>query len=246
MIKIGINGACGKMGLRLINLIHKQSDLKLTAALEQQNHPEMGKDIGPIAGLKSCIGILITNRIYDKTCDIILDFSSPLGTMGCVQECRKYKIALLTGTTGFRQSQLNIIRKAGGKIPVLLCPNFSQGANILGNLGQEVIYQWGKEINIEIVESHHKNKRDAPSGTALRLAQKLKEVIKNTSIPIHSLRIGDVIGDHKIVFAVPGERIELIHRVDNRDAFAYGALKIARILVHKSPGFYTLDKIIKS
>lgn len=244
MIKVGINGACGKMGLRLINLLYRQPDLKLTVAMEQQNHPAMGKDIGPIAGLNLNFGVLITNQVKGQICDVILDFSSPLGTMGCIQECKKYKIALLTGTTGFTQQQINKIKEAGKSIAVLISPNFSQGATILGNLGQEVIYRLGKGVDIEIEETHHKAKRDAPSGTAIRLSQELKIAVKNKEIPIHSLRVGDVIGEHKMIFAIPGERIELTHKVDNRDAFAYGALKAARILARKSPGFYTMNKII--
>lgn len=245
MIRIGINGACGKMGLRLVNLIHKQSDLKLTAALEHPKHPATGKDIGQIAGLNLSFGVLINNQIKEKICDIILDFSSPLGTMSCVEGCKKYRIALLTGTTGLNQKQISKIKEAGRKIPVLISPNFSQGANILGTLGQKIIYQLGKKVNIEIVETHHRAKRDAPSGTAIRLSQELKTVVKNKEIRIHSLRMGEVIGEHKMIFGIPGERVELIHKVDNRDAFAWGAIKVARILARKSSGFYTMSKILK-
>jgi 4-hydroxy-tetrahydrodipicolinate reductase len=244
MIKIGINGACGKMGLRLVGLIHKEHNLKLTVALERLNHSFLGKDIGEIAGLNTRTGILVTDKINGKQCDVIIDFSLPEGTMKCLEFCKKHKIALIIGTTGFKKSQTNLIIKSSKKIPILISPNFSQGSNLLGYLGKEAIKALGKNTDIEIVETHHKAKKDAPSGTAIRLSNELQIALGKRNIQIHSMRLGDVVGDHSIILAIPGERIVLTHQVDNRDAFAYGALKAARKLANKKPGFYNITDIL--
>ena len=245
-IRIGINGACGRMGLRLVNLSYRQPDLQLTLAIEQPGHPAIGKDIALVAGLGLPSGILVESGVNRKICDIILDFSTPQATMTCVRQCKKYRIALLIGTTGLNREQAATIKAGSKKIPLLISPNFSQGASLLGKLGQELLRRLGKDADVEIVETHHRTKKDAPSGTALRLAQELKSASPAQGIAIHSLRLGEVIGEHKIVFGMPGERIELTHQVDTRDAFAYGALKMARILAKKKPGFYTITDILES
>ncbi|MBI4833368.1 MAG: 4-hydroxy-tetrahydrodipicolinate reductase [Planctomycetes bacterium] len=246
MIKIGINGACGKMGLRLAGLASQQPGVKLTIALEKPGHRLLGKDIGNTAGFDSRERLLITDAVNGKIADVILDFSTPSATMNCLDVCKKYRIALLIGTTGFNPAQLKKIKDAGKLIPVLLNPNFSQGAGLLGQLGSEAIKSFGKNVNAEIIETHHSAKRDAPSGTALKLAQALLKDLKRKSMPIHSVRVGQVVGEHKIIFAIPGERIELTHKVDSRDAFVYGALKAAVILARKKAGFYALSNILRS
>jgi len=244
MIKIGINGVCGKMGVRLVGLINRESDLKITAAIERAKHPFLGKDIEQISGIDTKSGILVTDKITGKQCDIIIDFSLPEGTLKCLEFCKEYKIALIIGTTGFSNSQIELIKNAAKEIPILISPNFSQGGNLLGQIGKETIKALGTNADIEIVETHHKAKKDAPSGTALRLANELQSVLENRIIPIHSMRLGDVVGDHSIVFAIPGERIVLTHQVNNRDAFAYGAIKAARKLINQKPGFYNIKDII--
>jgi 4-hydroxy-tetrahydrodipicolinate reductase len=246
MIKIGINGVCGKMGLRLAVLASQQPGVKLTLALEKPGHRLLGKDIGNIIGLESRPNILVTDAVKGKIADVILDFSTPFATMSCLDVCKKYKTALLIGTTGFSPSQLKKIKDAGLRIPVLFSPNFSQGDGLLRRLGSEVIKSFGKNVDVEIIETHHRTKRDAPSGTALKLAQVLLKELKRKAMPIHSVRVGQVVGEHKIIFAIPGERVELVHKADSRDAFVYGALKSALILASKKAGFYTLNDILRS
>lgn len=246
-IRIGISGTAGKMGKRLVSLINQEGDFVLTFALERKGHPALGQDIGLFAGLNKSLGVLLTDGVPGKICDIILDFSSPVTIKYLLPQCVRYKIALLVGTTGYTANQVQEIREASKKIPILMAPNFSQGAGLVGELGQTIIKRWGEEADIEIIETHHRTKKDAPSGTAARLAQEIKEVLKDKKrvIPIHSLRLGQVVGEHTIVFGLPAERIEIRHLVDNRDAFAYGALKMAGILAGKPRGFYTIKGLIK-
>lgn len=243
MIRIGINGACGRMGLRLVVLTSQQSDMRLSLAIEKPKHPLLGKDIGLVAGLSQPLGVTITDQVTSKNTDIILDFSTPEGTLSCVSVCEKFRIPLLIGTTGLSKKEMGKIKKASERIPCLVSPNFSRGANLLFEITPLITRRLeDKELRAEIIEIHHRFKKDAPSGTANRLAQELKVVFPNKEVPIHSLRMGDVVGEHRVVWGLPGERIELVHRVDNRDAFVYGALEAARWLVRAKPGFYTLKK----
>ena len=175
---------------------------------------------------------------------VMIDFSQPAGTMKILKECLKYKTALLIGTTGLSTAQKNKIRLAGKKIACLISPNMSIGANLLFKVAPQIAATLGPEYDIEIVETHHRFKKDAPSGTAIRLGDAITAVTKK-KIPTHSLRIGDVVGDHTAIYSTLGERIELTHRVHTRDIFSRGALKVARFLAQARPGFYTMADAIK-
>jgi len=251
MIKVGINGAAGRMGLRLVSLISQQTDLKLTLALERPNHPDIGKDIALLAGFDKPSGVVLTDNIKSRTADIILDFSTPPATINCLEACKKYHMALLAGTTGLNNIQIDKIKKASRYIPCLVSPNLSWGANWLFELVGQTTHKIGEEAEIEIIEMHHATKKDSPSGTALRLKETITQINRNRplrgkkkDIPIHSLRIGRVVGEHKVIFGLPGERIELTHRVDNRDAFAEGAIKTTRFLARAKPAFYTTKQVL--
>ena len=156
----------------------------------------------------------------------------------------KYKSALLIGTTGLSKQQINRIRSAGKKISCLISPNMSLGANMMFKVAPEIAAILGANYDIEIVETHHRFKKDAPSGTAIRLAGSITNK-SGKKIPIHSLRVGDVVGDHSVIFSTLGERIELIHRVHTRDIFSRGALYAACILTKSKPGLYTMLDMIK-
>lgn len=242
MINVGINGAGGRMGATLIRLITEAKDFKLTAAIDRPNHPQIGKDAGILAGLSKPIGVKLAASI-DKKPDVMIDFSLPVGTMACLDLCKKYKIPLVIGTTGFDKTQLSKIKAASKMIPCLLSPNMSLGANLLFRLGGAAAQTLGPDYDMEIVETHHRFKKDAPSGTAKRLAETVSRASKK-NIPIHSLRIGDVVGDHTVVFSNLGERIELTHRVNNRDIFARGAIYAAKLLARAKPGLYSMADIL--
>jgi 4-hydroxy-tetrahydrodipicolinate reductase len=244
MITVGINGATGRMGLSLIRLIAEADDLKLVTATERSDHPRIGEDISVIAGLTSKgMGVKLSDHLSKKT-DVVIDFSTPTGTMNIIKSCLKYKSALLIGTTGLNKQQINYIRLAGKKIPCMISSNMSLGANMMFKVAPEIAAILGRGYDMEIVEIHHRFKKDAPSGTAIRLAESITKK-SGRKIPIHSLRIGDVVGDHSIIFSTLGERIELIHRVHTRDIFSRGALSAARFLAKVKPGLYTMQDMLK-
>jgi len=254
MITIGINGATGRMGLSLIRLIAESDDLELVAAIERPDHPRIGEDIGIITGMATKgIGIDLASQL-DKEVNVVIDFSTPSATMNILKSCLKYKSALLIGTTGLSKQQINRIRSAGKKISCLISPNMSLGANMMFKVAPEIAAILGANYDIEIVETHHRFKKDAPSGTAIRLAESITDPPDRMSgragksgkkIPIHSLRVGDVVGDHSVIFSTLGERIELIHRVHTREIFSRGALYAARFLAKSKPGLYTMLDMIK-
>ncbi|MFH0887735.1 MAG: 4-hydroxy-tetrahydrodipicolinate reductase [Planctomycetota bacterium] len=244
MITIGINGATGRMGLSLIRLISDSKNLKLVAAIERSDHLRIGEDIGVIAGINSGgVGVRLSSKL-DKKADVMIDFSTPSATMNILKWCLEYKSALLIGTTGLSNQQINRIRSAGKKIACLISPNMSLGANMMFKAAPEIAAILGPDYDIEIVETHHRFKKDAPSGTAIRLAESITDK-SGKKIPIHSLRVGDVVGDHSVIFSTLGERIELIHRVHTRDIFSRGALYTACILAKLKPGLYTMLDMIK-
>jgi 4-hydroxy-tetrahydrodipicolinate reductase len=263
MINVGIHGICGRMGMRIAQLISEQKDMKLSLALERPGHPALGQDTGSIPGFNRATGINLTSvkellssgtPKHSRT-DIILDFSAPSATLSCLEICTRHKIALLVGTTGLTQPILARIKQAGKKIPCLVSPNFSLGANMLMQSAEALtrlsasVSQAGRigtQYDIEIIESHHRTKKDMPSGTALRLAERIQAHLpaKSPAIPIHALRIGDVVGEHRVIFGGRGEVIELTHRAQSRDAFIQGVLHCARILARLKPGYYGIEEIL--
>jgi 4-hydroxy-tetrahydrodipicolinate reductase len=242
------------MGATIIRLVAEAKDLKLTAAIDRPDHPQTGKDAGILAGLGRPLGVKLGAGIDKKPArtggrpggpDVMIDFSLPVGTMACLDLCKKHRIPLVIGTTGFDKAQLSRIKAASKIIPCLLSPNMSLGANLLFRLSAAAAQALGPDYDVEIIETHHRFKKDAPSGTAKRLAESIAGVTGKNP-PIHSLRIGDVVGDHTAVFSNLGERIEMTHRVNNRDIFARGAIYAAKLLAKSKPGLYSMNDIIKS
>lgn len=242
MITVCINGAAGRMGLSLVRTINGANNIRLLAALEHASHPDLGKDVGILAGLPQKIGVALTDKT-DQRVHVLIDFSSPSGAMNALKYCLKNKSAFISGTTGLNKTQISNIKKAGRKIPCLLSPNMSPGAVMIFKLAPEIASALGPEYDVEIVEAHHRFKKDAPSGTALRLADNITAET-GRKIPVHALRIGDVLGDHSVIFSTLGERIELTHRIHNRDIFSRGALKAVNFLVKAKPGIYTMFDVM--
>ncbi|MCK5578587.1 MAG: 4-hydroxy-tetrahydrodipicolinate reductase [Planctomycetes bacterium] len=245
MMEIGIHGAAGRVGLRLVDLIIQSSDCKLKLALDRSDHPSLGQDIGQLAGLAKKLNLPLTAELTKKTVDVIIDFSLPTGTMPLLEKCRELKVPLVIGTTGFDEPQISQIKKAGQTIPCLLSPNMSIGANVMFQTAAQLAKKLGPEYDIEVTETHHRFKKDMPSGTAKKLVAAVKAVLPKKNIPTHSLRVGDVVGEHQIVFGTLGERIELKHLVQNRDIFALGAMQVAHWLSRAKPGFYTMEDFLK-
>jgi 4-hydroxy-tetrahydrodipicolinate reductase len=240
------------MGLRLIQLIAPDSSLRLAAALDRANHPQLGEDAGALAGI-SPLGVGLSSAWpTDIAIDVMIDFSAPPGTLAIAESCRQRRVPLVVGTTGLDASQRRLLEHAAPEIPLLIAPNMSRAVNLLMRLVGEAARSLGTAADIAIVERHHRTKKDAPSGTALRLAECARQgrassqppAGSESEISIHALRIADSPGEHTVVFAMLGETLELSHRALNRDGFARGALDAAKYLAGKPAGLYSMEDVL--
>lgn len=245
MLNAIVVGAAGKMGKLIIKNILATKDIKLVGAIEAPKCKFLNKDAGIAAGTKQC-NILISDKLkpFLSIADIIIDFSTgPL--IDTAKIAVKNNVAIVIGTTGLKTKDKQILLKLsknGGKI--VLSSNMSIGANILFSITKFIAETLKNNYDAEIIELHHNEKKDAPSGTAKRLAEIISAVKKTSKIETHSLRIGDVVGEHTVIFATNGERIELTHKVSSRETFAIGAIQAARFLQHAKPGLYDMQDIL--
>jgi 4-hydroxy-tetrahydrodipicolinate reductase len=235
MIKLGIAGACGKMGRRIYELAAQDRDFEISLALEKKGTPLIGKELGRIKVSSSPDGLFLV--------DVLVDFTLPEATEAILDYVARYKKALVLGTTGLSQPQIKKVEEIAGVVPVVYSPNMSVGVNVLFGILPEIAKRLGPDYSIEIVEAHYKGKKDAPSGTAKKFCQILSESSKK-DIPAHSLRLGDIIGDHTIIFCGNSERIELKHQAHSRDLFAVGALKAAKWVCGKPAGLYSMQDVL--
>ena len=264
MIKIAILGAAGRMGRTLIGCARYAANLKIVGAIESDQCPLLGKDAGIIAG-GADIGVLLSadTRKAAHAADVLIDFSFPSATVRHALLGAELKKAMVIGTTGLNEKDGDSIRKAAAKIPIVWSPNMSLGVNLLFAMVEQTARRLAA-YDLEIIETHHRHKKDAPSGTALRLAEAAaaaRKVALDTvvthgrqgmvgerpagQIGIHSVRAGDVVGDHTVIFATNGERLELTHRASSRDCFALGALRAAEWVVGRQPGLYTMQNVLE-
>ncbi len=257
-LTIGMQGATGRMGTRIIQLIQEDPALTLGAALDRPDHPRLGEDVGPMVGLPP-LGVPLSASL-DKAVNVLIDFSTPTGSLSVAKVCADRGIPMVVGTTGFEPSQRAELEAVAARVPLLLASNFSKAVNLLMRLAGEAAKVLGDSADIEIVERHHHFKKDAPSGTALRLAEIVAGAIGSDQfthgrqglvgerprgeIGLHALRTGDNPGEHTVVFGLMGECLELSHRALNRDGFALGALDAAKFLAGKPPGKYTMEDLL--
>jgi 4-hydroxy-tetrahydrodipicolinate reductase len=255
MTKVIINGACGKMGKRIIALLSIQKDLHLCGAVEIPSHPDIGKDVG----------VKVTSSINDviEDADVVVDFSSADGALASARVCAKYKKALIIGATGLSAEALSEIKSISHKVPCLVSSNMSVGINLLCKLVEQASSILGDEYDTEIIEAHHRFKKDAPSGTAKTLAEiisnakgkRLEDIAaygrkgmvgerKQNEIGIHAVRAGDIVGEHTVIFGGIGERIELKHIASTRDTFAHGVIKAIKFISAKKAGFYDMKDVL--
>ncbi len=258
---LGINGAAGRMGQRLVYLAGEDKELALGAALESPQHPQRGRDIGEVAGLGP-LGIRVSADVpHGQRLDVLIDFSMPAGTMAVLSICVERRIPLVVATTGHTPAQRQEIEAAAHQTALLMAPNMSLSVNVLFQLvRQAATLLKGKGFDVEIVERHHRFKKDAPSGTALHFARIVQEVMGQTElrhgreglvgerppheIGMHALRTGDNVGEHTIIFSTLGETLELVHRGHTRDSYARGALLAAKFLAGKPAGRYTMEDVL--
>lgn len=246
------------MGVRLIQLIQADPGLRLAAAIDRPDHPKLGEDAGTLCGL-GALGVPLAGAL-DRPADVAIDFSLPAGALAMARACAEHGVPLVVGTTGFDPEQRKTLEAVSSKIALLISPNLSRAVNLLMRLAGEAARALGDSADIEIVERHHHFKKDAPSGTALRLAEIVGEAIGSSQfvhgrqgevgerprgeIGLHALRTGDNPGEHTVVFGLMGECLELSHRALNRDGFALGALDAAKFLAGKPPRLYTMADLL--
>lgn len=257
-----MNGAAGRMGRRIVALIEEQQECELVCALESDDHPLLGQDAGKIAGMGE-MGIALQAKI-DGTPDVLIDFSTPEACLSRAEKCAEEGTAMVIGTTGFSAEQENTLKTTIAEhIPILIAPNMGLGVNLLFQLTRQVAEALGEGYDVEIIEAHHRRKKDAPSGTAGELADNVcdargwepDETITHgregltgerpqKQLGMHAVRGGSVVGDHTVVFAGDGERIELTHRAQSRDLFARGAIHAAAFLNTKQCGVFTMQDVL--
>jgi 4-hydroxy-tetrahydrodipicolinate reductase len=258
---LAINGCCGRMGQRLIALAREDHEFVISATLEAPGHPDLGKDAGELAGCNR-LGIPVASELALNTrVDVVVDFSQPEGTMKILKDCVMRRLPIVIATTGHTPEQKAEIESAAHETAVLASPNMSLVVNVLFKLTQmaaELLK--GRDYDVEIVESHHRFKKDSPSGTALHFAQIIQNVQGQTrlrhgregivgqrpsdEIGMHAIRAGDNVGEHTILFSTLGETMELVHRAHSRDAYARGALQAAKYLAGRPPGRYTMFDVL--
>ncbi len=256
MIKLTVCGAAGRMGNRIIALASVDKEFKLVGAVESPDHNSLGKIVGDNITITSDFEHVVKNS------DVIIDFTSPTATIEHINIAKKNNKPIVIGTTGLNNEQTDILKSVSKTIPVVFAPNMSIGVNLLFKLVREVSQKLS-DYDIEIIESHHNQKKDSPSGTANKFAEIIAETLnrnltktavygrkgivgarKKEEIGISSIRAGDIVGEHTIVFAGIGERIELIHRAHSRDAFVSGALYAAKWIVNKPAGIYDMQDVL--
>jgi len=261
MFQVVISGAAGRMGRTLVRLTHESADLQLVGAVEAAGHPNMGCDAGVLAGVGET-KIPVIDTLPEKF-DVMIDFSLPEGSIERIEQCAALGAPCVVGTTGFSTGQRASIKKASEKAAVVLSPNMSVGVNVLFHAAAELARTLGEDYDIEIVEAHHRFKKDAPSGTAIKIAEEIARASgrnfseaavhgrgptsaprKHGEIGIHAVRGGDIVGEHVIYYTALGERLELKHVAHSRDTFARGALRAARWVADRGPGLYSMADVL--
>ena len=261
MTRLTIHGAAGKMGRRLITLATEDPRFTVAAAVEFTGHDALGADAGELAGCGT-LGVPVTDKI-DGDADVIIDFSIPAGTRRALEACRENPCAMVIGTTGLQRDDHAAIDAAAERAAMLQAPNMSLGVNLLFALAAQAAARLGEAYDIEIVESHHRYKKDAPSGTALGIAEAICEATGRSidqdvvhgrhgddvprrpgQIGMHALRLGDLAGRHTASFATPGEELQLTHIATTRDVFAHGALTAAAWLAQRPAGRYRMADVL--
>jgi 4-hydroxy-tetrahydrodipicolinate reductase len=264
MIKIAVAGASGRMGSRIATLSKDYKDLKLSGAFERKGHKDIGRDIGTVLGIGDT-GVPLADdlgSIIDGI-DVVISFTTVEASLEHLKIAASKGKAMVIGTTGFSKDDIKTVSKLTKKIPCVMASNMSMGVNLLLKVLQDVAKVLGDAYDVEIIEAHHRMKKDAPSGTAIKMAQVIAAALNRKfddvavysrkgiigerttkEIGIQTVRAGDIVGEHTIIFGGLGERIEIVHKASSRDTFARGALRAA-MWVHKKPaGLYDMQDVL--
>ncbi|WP_437203673.1 4-hydroxy-tetrahydrodipicolinate reductase [Planctomicrobium sp. SH664] len=260
-IRVAVNGAAGRMGQRLVALIHADPGLKLVGAIERPDSPALGKDAGEVAGVGR-IGVPFSAELPEKL-DVVIDFSTPEGAVAIAQLCAERRIPLVEATTGLSEHQRQELLSAAQETAIVISPSMSLAVNVAMKLVREAsraLKDLPTGVDVEIVERHHRFKEDAPSGTALKFGQIVAEEMGQSEqrhgrhgqtgqrprqeIGFHALRTGDNVGEHQIVFGMLGETLEVYVRGQTRDSYVHGALAAAKFVASQSAGVYSMADVL--
>ncbi len=264
MIRVGVAGVAGRMGGRIAQLVCEDDGMELTAGWEHPQHGAVGQPLQRyVSGARSELNVLKDIKEAINDIDVVIDFTHPEASLYHVEVCAAEGKPIVIGTTGFSSNQLEEIKKFSLSLPIVQAPNMSIGVNILFKLVEYAAKLLGDEFDVEIIEAHHRFKKDAPSGTALKIGQIIAEAMdrnfsevavyerkgfigeRSTSeIGMQTIRAGDIVGEHTVMFASLGERIEITHRAHNRDNFARGAIRAARWIFGKDAGLYDMQDVL--
>ena len=263
MLKVVIAGCSGRMGHALLEGVFADAELALHGALDRADSPQIGRDAGEQFGKKS--GVLISHDVDAalKGADVLVDFTRPEPSLVYLAACQKAGVNMVIGTTGFTSEQKDIIAKVAKDISVVFAPNMSVGVTLLINLVQAAAKVLSEGYDIEVIEAHHRHKVDAPSGTALRLGEAAASALGRnleecaiygregvtgerdpSTIGFATVRGGDVVGDHTVLFAGTGERVELTHKASSRATFALGALRAGKFMQDKNSGLFDMQDVL--
>ena len=264
MINIAVTGAAGRMGRALIKTCEQSESCKLTAAIEYSGNPLVGGDVGDIVGIGS-LGVTLVDNLAEVAdqFDVLIDFSSTEATLDNLAFCIVNNKSIVIGTTGFSDEQKNHISDAAKRISVMFAPNMSVGVNLCFKLLDIAARVLGDDADIEIIEAHHRHKVDAPSGTALRMGEVVADALGRNleecavygrqgisgerdrkTIGFETIRAGDIVGDHTVMFAAEGERVEITHKASSRMTFANGAVRAAIWLQDQDAGLYDMQDVL--
>lgn len=261
--RVAIAGCSGRMGRALLEAVAAAADLRLKAALDRPGSPILGRDAGELVGAP--LGVAVTDDVAAalQEADVMIDFTRPEATLNHVAACRRAGVAMVIGTTGFDATGRQLIAEAAADIPIVFAPNMSVGVNLVFKLLDIAARVLAEGFDVEIIEAHHRHKVDAPSGTALRMGEVVAQALQRDlrtcavygregvtgerpaqTIGFATVRGGDIVGDHTVLFAGIGERLEITHRASSRMTFALGALRAARFLAGKTSGLYDMQDVL--
>jgi 4-hydroxy-tetrahydrodipicolinate reductase len=264
MLRIAVMGASGRMGQSLIKAITACPQTALTVAVDRNDSPAQGLDVGVAAGIQA-LGVGVGNNLAAVLADfdVLIDFTRPEASLQYLQPCRQAGKSMVIGTTGFSDEQKALITAAASDIPIMMAPNMSVGVNLSLKLLEMAAKVMGEYTDIEIIEAHHRHKIDAPSGTALRMGEAVAAVLgrdlkdcaiygreghtgerDRKTIGFSTIRAGDIVGEHTVMFADEGERLEITHKASSRMTFANGAVRAALWLEGKAPGLYDMQDVL--
>jgi 4-hydroxy-tetrahydrodipicolinate reductase len=262
MTRVAIHGAAGRMGRHLIAACLDAPHLELTAALVRPGDDRIGTDAGTLAGREAC-GVSLTDTARADEFDVAVDFSQPDGALDLLEVCRAAGTPMVIGTTGFSAAQRARVGGAAQEIPLVLAPNTGIGVNVVIGLVEQAARALGEEFDVEVLEAHHRHKVDAPSGTALRLGEAAARALGRDlascgvysreghtgarqpgTIGFATVRAGEIVGEHTVLFAGSGERVEITHRAASRGVFASGAMRAAAWIVAQPAGLYDMQDVL--